>query len=250
MKKRICAVLLVLAAAAVYGANFSLSAGAGGIFGGFFTRYTLSADGTVDGDRIVINAAQEMNQLNYGFFIFFDATYGAFSVYYQNGANTFKESYSIAGLDREMPEGSGDGWDSYLGFSLMGKYPFVLNERLAVFPMLGLDYQVSLKQRRTQPNGWVYDRDDGYRESDKDGEAYLLKDWNSLWINLGGGLDIGLHDNFFIRGEFLYSFRPMTPFEVKNLDMMKQLSGDPKPKLRGLTSGPSIRLSAGWRFFS
>ncbi|MCL2128415.1 MAG: hypothetical protein FWH38_09185, partial [Treponema sp.] len=63
MKKRICAVLLVLAAAAVYGANFSLSAGAGGIFGGFFTRYTLSADGTVDGDRIVINAAQEMNQL-------------------------------------------------------------------------------------------------------------------------------------------------------------------------------------------
>ena len=112
-----------------------------------------------------------------------------------------------------------------------------------------MDYQITLKQRRTQPNGWVYDRNDGYGEFDKDGNAYLLRDWNAFWINLGGGLDFNLTNNFFIRGKLLYGFRLMIPYEVKNLDMMKELSGDSKPKLGGVTSGPSIRISAGYRFF-
>jgi len=250
MKKLICSMLLIITGiTAVNAGEFDLSAGAGGLLGGFFTRYTLAADGMVDGDRIKIDAIQKMNQLNYGFFAFFDATYGVFSVYYQNGVNNWEESFDIDGLDNSSAS-SGQGWDSYIGLSLMGKYPFKINERVAIFPMMGIDYQISLKQRRTQPNGWVYDRDDGYREKDKDGNAYKLEDWNSLWINLGGGMDFMLVNNFFIRSELLYSFRLMTPYEIKNLEMMKSMAGDPNPKLGGLTSGPSLRLSAGYRFFN
>ena len=248
MKRRICAIALVLAGAAAFGGEFSLSAGAGGLLGGFFTRYTLSADGTKDGDRIKIDAGQESDQFNYGFFAFFDATYGVFGVFYQNGANTYKETFEVLGVDDTGPPSTGKGWETVLGFSLLGRYPFSLNERLTVFPLLGVEYRIVLIQTRTQPDGWVYDRADGLRERDKDGNAYRLKDWNSMWVDLGGGADFTLAGNFFIRGELLYGFRLMTPYEVKNLDMMKSMAGDPHPKLGGLTSGPSIRLCAGYRF--
>jgi hypothetical protein len=41
----------------------------------------------------------------------------------------------------------------------------------------------------------------------------------------------------------------MTPYEKKNLDYMKKMTGDNNPDLSGLTSGPGIRLAAGYRFF-
>jgi len=240
-------VLIILGTSYIYAADLSPSAGAGGIIGGFFTRYTLAADGKVNNDRIKIDANQEANQFNYGFFAFFDITYGVFSIYFQNGGNNWKESFVIDGLDNSS-KSDGKGWESVIGLSLLGKYPFYLSEQITVFPLLGVDYHISLKQQRTQPDGWVYDRNDGYRERDKNNKAYKLMDWNSCWINIGGGLDYNLTDKLFIRSKLLYSFRLMTPYEVKNLDMMKTMAGDPKPKLGGLTSGPSVRISAGYRF--
>ena len=247
MKKRIGSVILMLAGAtAVFSVDFSLSAGAGGFLGGFFTRYTLKADGMVDGNPVKINAEQEMDQFNYGFFAFFDATYGEFSFSFQNGANTFKEPVDIAEVG--SADRNGKGWDTVLGLSLLGRYPFILGERLTVFPLLGLEYQICLEQLRTTSAGNVYDRTNGVHEKDKDGKAYRPEDWNSLWIDIGGGLDFALLSGFYIRGELLYGFRLMTPYEIKNLDMMKSMTGDPNPKLGGLTSGPSVRISAGYRF--
>jgi hypothetical protein len=251
MKRRICTVFLVLAVTTVaFGADFHLSAGAGGIFGGYFTRYTLNADGMIEGNRLKVEAGQKQNQLDFGFFAFFDATYGEFNVFYQRGSNTYEESFVIEGLNPDaFKPSSGKGWESVLGLSLFGKYPFQPNERIRIFPLLGVEYQISLKQRRTQSSdGWVYDRTDGLRELDKDKNAYQLKDWNSLWIKLGGGLDFMLPKNFFVRGTVLYGFRTMTPYETKNLELMKSQTNDPKPKLRGVTSGPSVRISAGYQF--
>jgi len=242
MKKLICACFLVLAAAAVYGTDFSIKSGVGGILGGSFTRYTLKANG----DTIKINAKQEMDQLNYGIFAFFDATYGVFSIFYQNGVNNFKEPTDIA--DFASITSSGKGWESVLGLSLLGKYPFELNERLTVFPMLGVDYRISLKQERSQPDGHIYDRTDGLREYDKDKNAFKLSDWDSWWINLGGGVDFVLKGNLFLRGELLYGFRLMTSYETKNLELMKDKTGDNNPTLGGVTSGPSIKIAIGWQF--
>ena len=249
MKRTICIIILdFVCVAFIFGEGFSLSAGGGAYIGGFFTRYTLDADGMVEGERIIINATQEMNQFNYGFYAFLDATYGVLGVFYQNGINDYKETADISVLTHGTSQ-NGQGWESVLGFSLMGKYPFKLNEKFTIFPLLGIEYQISLKQERTQPDGYVYNRTDGIREKDKDGNAYLPEDWNSFWFNLGGGIDYMITDNFFIRGELLYGFRLMTLYEIKNLDLMKSQAGDPDPKLCGLTSGPSLRLSAGYRFY-
>jgi opacity protein-like surface antigen len=251
MKRQICTIFLILVATATaFSADFHLSAGAGGIFGGFFTRYTLSADGVIDGNRIQVNAGQKLNQLDYGLFAFFDATYGEINVIYQRGSNNYEETFTIAGLDDSaFKPSSSKGWETVLGFSLLGKYPFQLNERISIFPLLGVEYQISLIQRRARPHdGRIYDRSDGGWETDKDGNAYKLSDWNSLWIKLGGGLDFMLPKNFFVRGTVLYAFRTMTPFETKNLELMESQTGDPDPKLRGVTSGPSVRISAGYRF--
>jgi opacity protein-like surface antigen len=250
MKRQFCTIFLIFSiTTAAFAVDFHLSAGAGGILGGFFTRYNLSADGMIEGNRVQIGAGQKINQFDYGFFAFFDATFGEFSVFYQNGSNTWEETYNISGIDSSrLRPASGKGWESVLGFSLLGKYPFHPNERIIIYPLLGIEYQISLQQKRTQADGFKYNRDDGLRERDKDNNAYLLKDWNSFWISLGGGLDYKLTDKFFLRGVVLYGFRTMTPYETKNLELTKSLANDPDPKLSGVTSGPSMRISAGYRF--
>jgi opacity protein-like surface antigen len=252
MKRHICTVFLVLAgAAAVFGGEFSLSAGAGGIVGGFFTRYTLKADGMIANIPMKIDATQEMDQFNYGCFAFFDATYGIFSVFFQNGVNTFKQTQDIYGVPSADPT-TGNGWDQVLGLSLLGKYPFRLNDHFTVFPLLGIEYQIALKQIRIHPydKQKTYDRWDGVWEYHKKGEAFLLEDWNAFWVDLGGGVDLTLPKRFFLRGERLYSFRLQTSYETKNLEYMIDMSGDNNPTKGGLTSGPSIRLSAGYRFYT
>jgi len=243
-------VLFLTGAAAVFGEGFSMSVGGGGILGGVFTRYTLRADGVMAGERVTVDADQHMNQLDYGFFAFFDATFGTLSVFLQNGVNSWRQPFFVH--DFAGQEDSGRGWETVLGISLMGRWPFRLSDRFSVFPMLGMDYHISLRQRRSleQAGGWRYDRDDGSVEVDADGNAFRLSDFNSFWVNLGGGADFNLTGNLFLRGELLYGFRLMTSHERKNLEMMRQETGDPSPSIGGLTSGPSVRLSAGWRLFT
>jgi len=248
MKKMICVVAVFLTvAAAAFGEGFSLSVGAGSILGGTFTRYTLSAEGNIAGEVVRVSADQQMNQFNYGFFAFFDATFGTLSIFFQNGVNNFREPLYADGRGGDQ---SGQGWESVLGISLMGRWPFRLSQRLSVFPMLGMDYHISLRQERTQADGWRYDRTDGEVEHDRYGNAFNLSDFNSFWIKLGGGMDFTVSGNFFVRGELLYGFRLKTSHERKSLALLQYELNAPSPRLGGLTSGPSVRLSAGWRFFT
>ena len=231
----------------LWAVNFSMSAGAGGLIGGLFTRYNLKADGIKDGNPVKVDAGQDMNQLSFGGLLFFDATYGELSISMQRGNNNWKQILDIAGIESNKPS-TGKGWETMLGFTVLGKYPFHIGERLTLFPLLGIEYQITLVQERTQPDGWVYSRDNGVWERDKDGNAYKLSDWNSLFVDIGGGADFFITESIFIRGEFLYSIRLKTSYEKKNIEYMKAMSGDSDPKLTGLTSGPSLRLSAGYRF--
>jgi len=247
MKKALFFPVFIILSANLWALNLSMSAGAGGLMGGLFTRYNLKADGIKDGNEIKIDAGQEMNQFNYGGLLFFDAAYGELSVFIQRGLNNWKQILDISGIENNEPS-TGKGWETMFGITLLGKYPFRMGERLSIFPLLGMEYQITLVQERTQPDGWIYDRSDGIREKDKDGDAYKLSDWNSFFVNIGGGADFFISESIFIRGEFLYSIRLKTSYEKKNIEYMKAMSGDNDPKLTGLTSGPSLRLSAGYRF--
>jgi len=249
------AVAFLAGAVAVFGEgvsprDFSMSVGAGGTIGGVFTRYTLRADGEIAGEKVRVDANQQMDQFNYGFFAFLDATYGTLGVFFQNGTNTWRQPFFIhdfAGI-----EDSGHGRETVLGVSLLGRWPFALSDRISVFPMLGMDWHLSLKQRRSldQSPGWTYDRTDGSVELDADGKAFGHLDFSPFWANVGGGADFDLGEGFFVRGEFLYGFRLMTGYERKNLELMRRETGDKNPKLGGLTSGPSLRLGLGWRFLT
>jgi len=224
---------------ALWAADFSLSAGAGALLGGSFTRYESSSFGS---NKMTL----DVNQFNFGALAFFDAVYGELAVTIQRGANKYDEVISKNG---DFVAGKGDGWETMLGISLLGKYPFTLTNRFTLFPLLGMEYQFSLSQRRRPADGLIYDRTDGLQEQDKDGNAYKNSAWNSFWILLGVGTDMAIVKDFFMRGEILYGFRLMTYYEKDGLEQAKALLDDSSPKLSGLTSGPSIRLSAGYRFF-
>jgi len=247
MKKVLFFTVLIILYSNLWSKEFSIGAGVGGLVGGLFTRYTLDINGVIGGDPVNGKIWQNINQFNYGGLVFFDATYGELSVILQNGNNNWEETINIEGSEGVSP---GDGWETMLGFSLLGKYPFRFGEKFTIFPLLGVEYHISLRQRRTNVAGYPYDRTNGIIETDLNGNAYKLSTWNSLFVDVGCGADFAFNEKIFIRGELLYHFRLMTPYEKDGLEQAKRGFNDDDPGKKGLTSGPSLRLSAGYKFWN
>jgi opacity protein-like surface antigen len=245
------AVFAVLPGFALFGVDFSLSAGGGGFLGGLFTRYTLNARGTVAGMPVEVLSKQALNQFNYGAYLFLDATWAEFSVGIQGGTGTYQEDMSADSSQEGTifgSDGKGTGAEVMAGFTLLGKYPFRLNRQFTVFPLAGVAYHLALREYRDPEKFKAYDRTDGIRESDSKGNAYRLSAWNSFFIDIGAGLDFRLNSHLFLRTELLYAFRLMTPFEADALEKVKKMTNAPDPKLSGLASGPTLRFALGYTF--
>ena len=241
MKKILLSAALISISIYVFGADFSLSAGGGGLFGYTFTRYTLEGGS--------VKSEQTMDRVNYAGFLFFDATYAEFSVLIQGGDSIYSENmiYTTASL----ADSKGKGYETSLGFSLLGKYPISINEKFSWFPLLGIEYQIALIQRRQPDGGIVHDRTKGNTAADRDkkNNPYPLSAWNSLWINIGAGLDYNITGSLFMRGEFLFGFRLPTNYEMGALEVVKNPPMNAKnPKLAGLTGSPALKLGIGYRF--
>ncbi len=226
----------------IFAVEFSLSAGAGGLAGYTFTRYTLELEDN-KGSQF-----QSMDRFNYGGLFFFDATYAEFAVIIQGGSNSWAES--MRSPSAVLADNNGTGTETSLGFSLNGKYPFTVNEKITWFPMLGIEYQIALKQKRQHEGGGNYNRTSGItpEDRDKNGDTYSLSAWNSFWINAGAGLDYSFTDFLFLRSEVLFGFRLQTEYETGALEMTKAMFNSTNPKLGGLTGGPNIRIALGYRF--
>jgi opacity protein-like surface antigen len=242
MKKAVLSVLLVFLPLSAFSADFSLSAGGGGLFGYTFTRYTLK-----EGDTLSL---QRMDRINYSGFLFFDATYAEFSVSILSGKNNYSES--IANGADTLRESSGTGSETNLGLSLLGKYPFTISEKFTWFPIFGLEYNIALVQTRSPDDGREYDRSKGKGVSttdvDKDGNSYPLSAFSAFWIDVGAGLDYNLTDSLFLRGELLFGFRLPTGYELGALEMAKKALSLKDPSLAGLTGGPNLKIALGYRF--
>jgi hypothetical protein len=225
-------------------APFSLSAGGGGLLGYTFTRYTLEAEAGSDGH---IKSVQTMDRFNYGGFLFLDGTYGVFAVSFRRGQNSYEETI-------DTPYGNtndiGAGTEMALGFSLLGKYPFRLTQKITWFPLLGVEYQMALLEQRTPQGDTVHDRSKGElaADLDKDGKPYALSAWNSLTVDLGAGLDYQIKGPLFVRNEFLFSIRLETPYETGAKEMTKHQFNASDIALAGLTGSPTLRTSVGYRF--
>jgi hypothetical protein len=228
-----------------YALNFSL--GGGAHTGYTFTRYTLKGEDA--GGTGSALSVQTMDRFDYGGFVFLDAVYAEAAVSLLNGLGGYRETMEYNSVP--MTDDKGMGYETMLGISLMGKYPFVLNEQWTVFPLLGAEFLITFVERRRPDGDRVYDRTEGALPSDqdKDGKPYPLSAWNALLIKVGAGADFTLGQFLFLRGEFFYSFRLKTKYETGAVEMAKNMLNVPSPKLSGLTSGPSLRIALGYRLF-
>jgi hypothetical protein len=240
----------------LYAANFSLSAGAGGLLGYTFTRYTMESEGRLGaGNNGDMNSFQSMDRFNYGGGLFFDATYAEFAVLLQGGQYSYGESMDFrprGGRWVGVSNITGKGTEMLLGFALLGKYPFAITEKISLFPLLGIEYQVALLEWRKPEGDKTYDRRWGMLESDrdKDGDPYPISAWNSVWIDIGVGIDYYIVEPLFLRCEVLFGFRLMTEYETGALEMTKYQFESSDPELVGLTGSPNVRISVGYKFLS
>lgn len=232
---------LFAAGAGIYG--LTLAAGAGGLLGYTFTRYTMEGEG--------LESTQKMDRADYGGFLFFDTRYAEFSMLIQGGKNNYEETMFTTDTSLTNKD-KGTGSEVSLGFSLAGKYPFFVSEKISWFPLLGIDYQIALKQRRKPEGQPEYDRSKGQGISsadvDKNGNNYPLGAWNALWIKVGGGLDYHFSGAFFLRSELLFGFRLQTGYETGAFEVVEDLLHVTDPKLAGLTGNPSLKIGIGYQF--
>jgi hypothetical protein len=232
-------------------ADFSFSTGGGIYLGGLFSRYTLTADGSIGGEPVSVNAGQEMNQFNFGAFLFGDGTWAEFNLGIQGGRNNYKETMVAASpsIDDLVTNSVGKGTEMMLSLALLGKYPFTLTGNFLLFPLLGLEYQIALMETRQPKDRKSYDRTDPLRgDTDANGNTYKLAAWNSLFIVIGAGMDYKFTPSVFLRTELLYGFRLQTPYEIDALEKAKKGVNAPDPKLGGLTSGPALKIALGYKF--
>lgn len=253
--KKIVSIMIftALLVTGLHGQISPLSAGAGALVGYTFTRYTMEAKGSLDtaiDGNIELN--QTMDRFNYGGFLFFDATYGEFAVSIRGGQNAYREIMDQRLEGRSwttVTDDKGAGSEIMIGFSLLGKYPFRMSEKITWFPLIGIEYQMAILEQRTPQGDTVHDRTAGElaADLDKDGNPYALWAWNCFTIDLGAGFDYQLKGHFFLRNELLFSFRLQTPYETGALEMTKKKFRASDVSVMGLTGGPTLRTSVGYR---
>ncbi|MDR2313745.1 MAG: hypothetical protein LBE02_04355 [Spirochaetaceae bacterium] len=236
--------------------EFTLSAGGGFLAGGLFSRYTLTADENTKFGPTDLEMKQSMDQFNYGGYLFFDATYGEFTVEIQRGLNRYRETLGGIGQGtyfNDIPL-EGTGAETVLGFTLVGKYPFTLRRGLLIYPLLGIEYQIALVEKRRPRGEKDQPRADGKTELDGS-RNFSLSMWNSFLVDAGAGLDFMIKSPFFLRAELVYRFRLKTSAEQEGIDYVENRFGISRPtlfgnpRISGLTHGPELRVALGYRFF-
>jgi hypothetical protein len=193
------------------------------VAGGAFAAPELKLSAGANADFMALFGSTEMggstsktNTIGGGFAVFFDATYAEIGL----------------GMDfanQKDPDDSGDGTDmTYFSISLLGKYPIALSEKLALFPLLGFDWNIFMGGKHG---------DSDIKPSDLEGDMEGMYD--AFLIDLGVGVDFALTDALYLRGSFLYGFKLNSKIEQKYVD-------DADAKV--FTSGPTLKVGVGYKF--
>jgi hypothetical protein len=209
MAKKNLAVLIIaaLTASGVFAQGIGLSAGIGGYFGGDF------GGGVEQGGE-----KMTMPYFGGGGFAFFDAKYAELSFGVFGGGGTWKmfgEDVDISIMNMDI--------------ALLGKFPIAVGSSLTVFPLLGIDYQVTLSAKD----------EDGEEMENGDGDK-MAGDYSALWFKFGGGLDYAITSKLYLRFEALYGIRLANKFET---DMKDDFEADVL-----LGHGLTAKLAVGYKF--
>ena len=167
-----------------------ISVGAGGIIAGGYGGGMAWPDGS----RV------KMPYTAVGVYLFFDAVYAEMFFGYISGNGKW-ESPNVADPQNlpNMPR-------TYINAGLFAKYPFSFFERIKLFPLLGLDYEMSIsgKLKYANSDDYVFDGANDHPEANS---------LSSLWFKLGGGIDFDMGKTVYLRSELIYGLRAANSFE-------------------------------------
>jgi opacity protein-like surface antigen len=149
-----------------------------------------------------ITATLPMPYFGGGGYVFFDATYleTSFGMFFGGGE---WEIATSSPLNQTQRIGKFEFQGLHIG--LLGKYPFAINPKAKLFPLLGFDYTIVLTAKLEGQ------------------EVDNPKDWNHFIFKFGGGSDFFITDSLFIRLEALYGIRLTTKAEQDYADDIKTM---------------------------
>jgi len=220
MKKKVLMSLVLLTmvtASAVFAQGISLAAG-----GGLLLDWSVNNGIKVEyhGESLSIS----LDNLSFGGFGFFDATYAEADVSFAYGSLTGTEkgrigSHSASGTEEKESA-------LQLGFSLLGKYPIKLGG-FTIFPLLGFNYNIVL-------SAW-----------DKNGKPDD-DDLSQFGFLAGAGLDFPFTDALFLRAEALFQLRLAGKSQHDAAEDLKKATPYDVNTTLGL--GPRIKVGVGYKF--
>jgi hypothetical protein len=260
--KKLCVILIgsLLLCSTVSAVDFTLSAGGGGVFTAGWKDAELKSEykdytpslliylGQVAAGTPAIPTPSDLPTLGAtskgyfdtketsvggGIWAFCDATYVQLdAALIWNSITQNVKSGAISTSYVPVSDNEVDYLITQLNISLLGKYPFAIKEKLQIFPLVGVDFQIALS-----------DRDDEITKDIKSaqGKAPSLGEfWNSLWIKAGVGADYSLTKALYLRGEVLYGIKLNSQYDA---DEAKYWSED----FKGVKNGPDVKLGVGYR---
>jgi hypothetical protein len=230
-KKMFFAAFLLVLAAAVFAADFGISVGGGALLWGNFTSSETDPAVFMTSPVTVTNElAYDTKAFVAGAFLFADATYAELSAAYfaEIGTVTGTSKTVTSGVPQEDPIDE-DYLSHVIIVDLLGKYPFVLNEKFTVFPALGVGIKLPIA---------------GNKNSDKEHDVT----WGVVG-KAGAGLDFFITQALFLRAEALFAYQFASDQEAK----IEQDPGTGKQtfdyqfKSTGYNLGPQVKIGVGYK---
>lgn len=213
--------MVFLAATGVFAQYAGFSIGGGGFIGGEL------GGGIQITDPSGTTGTIKIPYFGGGGYIFLDIPYAEFYTGFFGGGGKIEISGGGTSISQDMSFMS-------LNIGLLGKYPFNIAHNMAIFPMLGLEYQIMLSAQNS--DGIQY-------KNPKNKES--PGDFSALWVKFGGGMDYFFNRNDYLRVEALYAVRFAN--QVEN-DMKNQYTPYAKDVKTLLGNGPTIKIGFGYKF--
>jgi len=202
-----------------------LSVGAGGLFSSDF------------GGGVTWNHSAGKVIMPYyggGAYMFFDYKYAQVFAAYSTGSGKWESPNVHADSLHDMQR-------STVNVGLLAKYPIAFGQfgNIRLFPLLGIEYEMSVSGKLVREDGSKYvfgGNDDRHEEAG---------DLSALWVKSGGGVDVDLSNDVFLRTELLYGARTANKLEKDIVDRSSEPKNTTKTRLgHGLT----LKVGAGIKF--
>lgn len=200
--------------------------------GGFFASDFGGGVKWRSGDHIA------MPYYGWGWYLFFDARYAEFFAGYSGGGGKW------GAPDGTSPYELPDMRRNYLNIGAFVKYPIDAAPvaPLKYFPLLGIDYELSVHGEVVPASGYVYEFDgknDSWRGR-RPGPTSL----SALWFKFGGGVDYDVGASAYVRGEVLYGWRTGANGYESNL-IHNRLAYNSPGGYEGTLAGHGLSLKLG-----